>query len=308
MPHSVILPAPLQSLNPSDPVLPWQLPKELAWRGRIAPTPSGHLHLGNLVNFLLTWVSLRALDGEVGLRIDDMDGVRTRPTYIEEVFVTLDWLGIDWDFGPTGVAEQAEYSFATRLPILRELASTLLERQLAFVCDCSRKALLARGALEQYDGFCHARALPWQPGRNLLRSDTPLSSANPLGETVLWRRDDLPSYQLASTWHDERDRINLLIRGEDLLDSSLFQKTLAGPLGWTTFQTAHFYHHPLLTDSKGHKLSKSSGSQAHALHQSGLKAAQVVQTAAHILGFSEQQSRHLGQAYDLLHLLQDQTL
>ena len=69
---------------------------------RLAPTPSGFLHLGNAVNFLVTWAIVRSLKGRIHLRIDDMDGIRFRPDVLEDIFKSLDWLDLDWDTGPSG--------------------------------------------------------------------------------------------------------------------------------------------------------------------------------------------------------------
>ena len=69
---------------------------------RFAPTPSGFLHIGNALNFILTWLLVRRRGGRLHLRIDDMDGIRVRPEVVEDIFYSLDWLGLDWDTGPSG--------------------------------------------------------------------------------------------------------------------------------------------------------------------------------------------------------------
>ena len=69
---------------------------------RLAPTPSGYLHLGNAVNFVLTWLLTRQAGGVLHLRIDDLDRARLRPAYLENIFRVIDWLGLDYDHGPTG--------------------------------------------------------------------------------------------------------------------------------------------------------------------------------------------------------------
>ncbi len=71
----------------------------------MAPTPSGFLHLGNAVNFLMTWAIVRSRNGKLHLRVDDMDGIRFRQDVLEDVFYSLEWLGVDWDTGPSGPEE-----------------------------------------------------------------------------------------------------------------------------------------------------------------------------------------------------------
>ncbi|NJL14359.1 MAG: hypothetical protein HC913_16005 [Microscillaceae bacterium] len=72
-------------------------------RTRFAPTPSGFLHEGNAFSFVLTWLAARHFGGKIHLRIDDLDQTRCRPEYVEDIFRSLDWLGLDWDSGPQGV-------------------------------------------------------------------------------------------------------------------------------------------------------------------------------------------------------------
>lgn len=270
----------------------------------MAPTPSGYLHQGNLFNFILTWVSLKWLGGTVGLRIDDIDPNRSRAGYIESIFKTLDWLGLDWAFGPQTVAEQAAFSFQNQQGELEALAKDLFERKQAFACDCSRKQLRESGAGFAYPGICRHQNKNWEPGKNVLRLATPASADNPMGETVIWSRDNYASYQLASVRQDHQDRINLLIRGEDLHPSSQFQQKLAAALQIDNFNRIFFYHHPLLTGSHGEKLSKSSGSQAHPLYESGLNPADLIKQTAAFINLDPQ---HLATPRDLLHKLQDQT-
>ncbi|MBN2647951.1 MAG: hypothetical protein JXR44_09215 [Thiotrichales bacterium] len=232
-------------------------------RGRLAPTPSGFLHLGNVRNFVLNWLLIRALGGQVGLRIDDMDPQRSQAHYVEAIFQTLDWFGFDWDFGPQSVAEQAEFSFQKQTDVLYPIAQRLHTQGLAYACDCSRKTLQDSPT---YPGLCASAQKTWQAGENALRF-----AAHRFGypdDLVIWRRDGLPSYQLASVYRDQQDQINLLLRGADLLASSQFQQHLAQALGGYLANT-QIWHHALLTDSHGHKLSKSTGAQPQGLANSG---------------------------------------
>jgi glutamyl-tRNA synthetase len=89
-------------------------------RSRIAPTPSGYLHIGNALNFVRTWLMVRRAGGILRLRIDDIDATRTRPEYFDDIFRTLEWLGMDWDEGPRNANEQTEiYSQSLRAERIR---------------------------------------------------------------------------------------------------------------------------------------------------------------------------------------------
>lgn len=301
-------PSPLKGLEPStrsvQALLEWLRASSLRPRGRLAPTPSGYLHRGNILNFLLNWLVLRISGGEVGLRIDDMDPNRTRPEYIEAIFTTLDWLGLDWDFGPQTVAEQKTFSFQTEQAGLQALAETLLESGLAYACDCSRKQLQGQGAF--YPGYCRTRGKEWLPGQNVLRLAAYRLQNNPtVDDAVIWSRDHYASYQLASVWRDEHDRISLLIRGADLLESSRFQQVLAQALQLFRYPQVAVWHHPLLTDDHGQKLAKSTGSQAHPLPESGLHPAELIRQFAGWIGLPEHSVTRLGNVHDLRHALED---
>src|SRR5580704_15637290 len=96
-------------------------------RSRIAPTPSGYLHIGNALNFVMTWLWVRKEGGQLRLRIDDSDTTRSKPEFIEDIFRTLDWLGMDWDEGPQTPDEQQRiYSQALRAERYAEVTRTLI--------------------------------------------------------------------------------------------------------------------------------------------------------------------------------------
>lgn len=281
-------------------------PQGTFWRGRLAPTPSGYLHSGNLLNFLLNWLLLRSLNGEVGLRIDDMDDTRSRPEYIESILQTLDWLGLDWDFGPQSLAEQQQASFSYVQPELRQLTQQLLAEQKAYACGCSRKDL--RGHF-RYPGYCRQQERAWQPQKNAIRFAAERESAGQFNDDwVIWSRDDFASYQLASVWQDNRDQVNFILRGEDLIDSSRFQKLLANSLGFNQFQQSPIWHHPLITHPQGGKLSKSAGAQGEPIYLSGLHAQDIIQQCARWLGLSERSVAKIKTTEELLEVFQNQLL
>lgn len=228
-----------------------------AYRARFAPTPSGFLHFGNLLNFTLTWLHVRTHGGVLALRIDDLDAPRARPEYVQDIFDTLTWLGFDWDEGPRSPAE-VQQTFSQTLKT--EEYRAFLKKFSTYPCTCSRQDIRAR-TREHYDGFCRERRLGLVGDALQWRWRSPVPST----DVVLWRKGDLPAYHLVSLYEDLRFQTNLLVRGEDLLESSLVQRALATSLGaeGATFTSAKFIHHALLTDANGEKLSKSQG--AHAL-------------------------------------------
>ena len=236
---------------------------------RLAPTPSGFLHLGNAVNFLLTWAIVRCLGGTLHLRIDDMDGIRFNESVLEDIFVSLEWLGLDWDLGPSGPDDFGQsYSLQARKDYYRDQLATL-EKQSSktFACRCSRRQIQKVSANGLYPGTCRDEGLSFVPGRHALRlrvdDDTRITVggctvnlARDFGDFVLWRKDDQPSYQLQAFWKTKPTH-DLYCQGEDLFLSTAAQVYLAECFGFTSFPACHFYHHGLILGPDGGKLSKS---------------------------------------------------
>ncbi|QNP52820.1 hypothetical protein H9L05_03570 [Hymenobacter qilianensis] len=113
-------------------------------RGRLAPTPSGYLHLGNAVNFVLTWLLVRRAGGHLHLRIDDLDRARLRPAYLENIFQTIRWLGLDYDTGPRDAEEfEQAYSQQHHLAEYQAMLDDLRSKSgLVYACTCSRTSNL----------------------------------------------------------------------------------------------------------------------------------------------------------------------
>ncbi len=265
-------------------------------RSRIAPTPSGLLHLGNAVNFILTWLMVRKAGGTLRLRIDDADCLRTKPEYLEDIFRQLDWLKITWDEGPTGVEDfQRRFSQQLRLERYRAFMDELGRLGHLYPCGCSRSKIKEHAGDGVYPGFCRERAaLPTAgeaqrvrvPEGSVFRvegQDVALCKA--MGDFVLWRKEDLPAYQLVSLVDDLDDRINCIVRGQDLLVSTAAQLFLAGLHGDKRFAETTFVHHPLVMGEDGRKLSKSDGALSlAALREGGSSRAVVYQAVARQIG------------------------
>lgn len=241
-------------------------PKELV-RTRLAPTPSGYLHLGNLYNFVLTWWFTKKQGGNLHLRIDDFDSARCREEYLADIFRCLDVLELEYHSGPSGVEDfKKNYSQNLRREDFFQKFSRLKEK---YACDCSRKDVLKLAKNGIYPGTCRHRNLSFRKGHSLIRFDLGGEKMVDLGarriplhlewgDAVLWRRDDLPAYHWVSVWEDVELQITHLIRGADLLVSSAGQLCLAAALGVDFIRPAAMIHHPLL-EMAGKKLSKSKG-------------------------------------------------
>lgn len=232
---------------------------------RLAPTPSGFLHQGNALNFILTWAVVRSLGGVLHLRIDDLDALRTKDAYVEHIFRVLEWLGLDWDEGPTSVGEfEKKFALPHRMEHYERAKETLWAHPLTYACACSRKEILAQSPRGIYPFTCKEKHLLLKPFDTALRLHVDVSLceeahvvAKEMGDFVLWRKEGLPAYQLASLVDDTRMGVTLVVRGEDLRLSSLAQRYLAHVMGVSSFLDATIAHHPLLRDASGAKLSKS---------------------------------------------------
>lgn len=271
-------------------------------RTRIAPTPSGFLHPGNAWSFLITWLLARSRRGSIHLRIDDLDTARFRDEYLEDIFASLEWLGLDWDTGPRSLADiKSSHSQHLRMDRYRAALKSLsgmsdAEGPLLYACSCSREKArrdsLAAGRPGIYPGTCrHAGLSMRQSG--LAADGAPAAESYPLrlrvpgnaevtlenvlsgppgplklapgremGDFVVWQRNGDPAYQLASLVDDEEYGIDLVVRGKDLLPSTGAQAWLASRLGYANFPRAAFLHHELMLDAQGGKLSKSEGADS----------------------------------------------
>jgi len=234
---------------------------------RYAPTPSGFLHAGNIANLERTAEVARAVSATIALRIDDADASRYRRVYVDDIFRVLGELGLTWDLGPRDTDEfEARYSQRAKTEYYRgELhAATLL----TYACRCSRT--VQRGIpTGGCSGGCRTAQHPWTPGDTSLRvvvpeattidvSGTPVRLDVELGDFVVWRRDDLPAYQWVSVVEDRDLGTTHIVRGADLLPSTAAQIFLARGLGALNVIEAEYFHHELVCDDQGRKLSKST--------------------------------------------------
>jgi glutamyl-tRNA synthetase/glutamyl-Q tRNA(Asp) synthetase len=232
---------------------------------RFAPSPTGRLHLGHIVNAIFVWGVARALGGRVLLRIEDHDRERSLLEYERGILDDLAWLGLEPD---AHAPRQSERSAAYESAL-----ATLHARGLVFACRCSRREIGAGavpGLQPRYAGTCRALGLSATPGLALrVRLGTGIETFDDArrgveeqdpdaqcGDLLVRDRAGQWTYQFAVTVDDWEQNVDLVIRGEDLLSSTGRQMRLARLLGRR--HPAVFLHHPLLYGPRGVKLSKSN--------------------------------------------------
>ncbi len=257
---------------------------------RIAPTPSGFLHKGNAFSFLLTWILVRKTGGTLTLRIDDIDATRKRPEYLQDIFDTLHFLGIDWDKGAKNPKDfEANYSQHHFLEIYQKEIEILKSKNAIFECVCSRSEIQNRNLENEniYDGFCLDKenlgiknqkksALRLNTSyfnkkdilindclddsyRINLATQMPFFVIQTKTQKKAQKDIELPAYQLVSLVDDVRMNINFIIRGSDLIHSTAAQLFLAEILEKKSFLETTFLHHNLILDENKNKVSKSAG-------------------------------------------------
>lgn len=237
------------------------------FKTRIAPTPSGYLHAGNVFNFLLTATLAAKTGAHLLLRIDDLDRQRYRPDYVGDIFETLHFLNIPWQEGPQNSADfEQHWSQQHRMPLYHEALKMLAQKDCVFACTCSRTQLRtctcrqkkipldAPGASWRLHTTGHPIAVQTLDG-GVITASLPEEMKN----VIVRRKDGVPAYQLASVVDDVHFGIDAVVRGNDLWPSTLVQHYLATQLGAAAFSSIRFHHHPLLHDANGTKLSKSAG-------------------------------------------------
>jgi len=241
--------------------------------GRLAPSPTGLLHLGHARTFLLAWWSMRSRGGRILLRVEDLDEERSDPRFDDAARRDLEWLGIDWDGEPSIQSDHvARFDDAVR---------ALLERGAAYACVCTRADLrtLSRaphaGDREpRYRGTCRDRyqgveeaeratgrtasvRLRVPPGVVTLHDRVAgaysADVAEEVGDFLIARRGGGAAYQLACAVDDAAEGVTEVLRGDDLLPSALRQWHVQEALGLPHPELAHV---PLVVDATGRRLAK----------------------------------------------------
>jgi glutamyl-tRNA synthetase len=248
-----------------------------AYRGRLAPSPTGYLHLGHARTFRVAEERARAHGGMLVLRNDDLDQPRCKPQFVAAMFEDLRWLGFEWQEGPDIGGPFGPYDQSRRADLYRVALDRLIAGGFVYPCTCSRKDIQtsarAPHALDDeeplYPGTCRTRSKPPENGRFSWRfragdgevvsfadgrfGDQQFIAGRDFGDFIVWRHDDVSAYQLACTVDDALMRITEVVRGADLLLSTARQLLLYRALG---LEPPQFYHCPLMTDGAGERLAK----------------------------------------------------
>ncbi|HKO49098.1 MAG TPA: tRNA glutamyl-Q(34) synthetase GluQRS [Polyangiaceae bacterium] len=272
--------------------------------GRLAPSPTGLLHLGHARTFLLAFWHIRARAGRLLLRMEDLDGPRSEMRFADAALADLDWLGLDWD-GPPFVQ-------STELPRLNAAVSALIDAGKAYPCVCSRGDIRGAQSAPQegsseprYPGTCRGRYRSFaeaerQSGRAagarlLVREgsvtiedgvagSSTWDVARDVGDFLIAKRDKAPAYQLAVVVDDHAQGVNEVLRGADLLPSAARQWHVQNAL-----ELPHpaWFHVPLVTDASGRRLAKREADLSLAeLRAGGTDPRAIVAWAAQSAGIA----------------------
>jgi len=247
--------------------------------GRFAPSPSGRIHLGNILCSLLAWLSARQKGGRVVLRIEDLDTARCPMRYAEQMIRDLRWLGLDWDQGPEVSGPNKPYFQSQRTALYQAALDRLEAQGLVYPCFCTRAELHAASAPHRedgqtiYAGTCRSLTQAQRAEQARLRSPAPRLQVpdaefsfidghmgyyaenlmRDCGDFLLRRSDGMFAYQLAVVIDDAAMGVTEVVRGADLLDSTPRQLYLCHLLGLTP---PTYCHLPLLLAPDGRRLSK----------------------------------------------------
>ena len=281
-------------------------------RTRIAPTPSGFLHEGNILSFVLTAGLARRYGASILLRIDDLDIGRVRPAYVQDIFDTLQFLDIPWDEGPVDADDlRRQWSQRQRVDKYAEMLRTLQERGCVFACDCTRSRLSGGDVCA-----CAGRLLDMtEPGHtwrlltdmhnridhlDLYRGQVDSDFPSSVQQAVVRKRDGDPAYHVASLSDDLHYDVDLIVRGADLFESTLLQCRMAELMAADAFSRVTFFHHSLVSDPSGRKLSKSAGDgSVSGLRRSGASRRDIFGGIAATLGVSASPD-HWQDLFDIL--------
>ena len=271
-------------------------------RGRLAPTPTGLLHVGHARTFALAAERARRVGGTLVYRTEDLDASRCRPEFAAAAMADLRWLGLDWQEGPDVGGTCGPYVQSERLPWFAVVWRRLQATGTLYPCDKSRqdvaRALTAPHAEDDTEPIFPPDLRPAEgrgreltaPGASNWRFRVPdgetiaftdalcgpqaFVAGRDFGDFLVWRKDGFPAYELAVVADDQAMGITEVVRGADLLLSTARQLLLYRALGWTAPTWAHA---PLIVDADGRRLAKrSAGLSIRELRAAGRTPAEVL--------------------------------
>jgi len=251
---------------------------EKSYRGRLAPSPTGLLHLGHARTFWVAQERVRANGGTLVLRNEDIDSTRFKLEFVPQMIEDLRWFEFEWSEGPDVGGKFAPYNQSERMDFYRAALEKLRTGNFIYPCTCSRKDIrdAARAPHAEddnepiYPGTCRQnrkseivnRKFAWRfrvpDGETISFSDgncgeQQFVAGKDFGDFVVWRHDDVPAYQLACVADDAAMGITEVVRGSDLLLSTARQILLYRALGLTP---PGFFHCALMLDEAGKRLAK----------------------------------------------------
>ena len=273
-------------------------------RGRLAPSPTGALHLGNARTFLIAWLRVRSRGGTLVMRMEDLDHPKNKAGAAAAALEDLRWLGFDWDEGPDVGGPYAPYTQTQRVPFYAQALEALLRQGLAYPCVCSRRDVEAGQSAPHteeglyYPGLCRGRFADYEaarrslpPGRlpawrfrvpegETVRFDDGFRGpyeqvvSELSGDFVLARDPSGAGYMLAVVADDAAMGITEVVRGDDLLSATPRQLLIYRALG---LPPPAFVHVPLVVSEEGRRLAKRHGdTRIGALREAGVAAEEIV--------------------------------
>ena len=301
-------------------------------RTRLAPSPTGALHLGNARTFLVNWALARQRGWHIVLRIDDLDGPRIKAGAVDDAIDMLRWLGLDWDEGP--------YFQRHDLSPYRDALAQLERQGDIYPCRCTRKQIAAASLSaphacdhelrypgtcrpvvadgSQQEGATHARNYRWRQGNpppawriRVPEGVTTFADGlsgfqqhdiqGTVGDFLVGTKEGQPAYQLAVVVDDSRQGINQIVRGDDLLRSTarqllLYQRLNLGPVPTYT-------HLPLVVGEDGRRLAKRHGdSRLTSYRQQGVPPERIIGLLAGWCGLGPRRPRSSAEFLDRFQL------
>lgn len=278
--------------------------------GRFAPSPTGRMHMGNVLAALLSWLDARSSGLQWVLRIEDLDPGRSRMHYARQIEDDLHWLGLDWDRGGVdGAGGDAPYCQSLRGEHYAAALGRLKATGLCYGCRCTRADIMATQAPHQsdgrvvYGGTCRPPVMPapWhEPAApcavrlaagdaridfsDRLYGPQSVTLADHCGDFVLRRADGAWAYQLAVVVDDAAMGVVSVVRGSDLLLSAAQQIYLYNLLGLTPPQ---YMHIPLLCNSSGRRLSKRDSSLSLEALRGAVAPEQIIGLLAYLCNITD---------------------
>ena len=270
------------------------------YRGRLAPSPTGWLHAGHARTFWTAFERAREHGGSLVFRNEDLDPARSKSEFVDAMFEDLRWLGIRWEEGPDCGGPYGPYAQSQRRAHYLAAWRRLRDSGAIYPCTCSRKDVAQSAAAPNegddeplYSGRCRSRTdaaafaepagVNWRfrvpDSEKVAFTDLHLgardwTAGEEFGDFVVWRRDDVPAYQLAVVVDDAHMRITEVVRGADLLKSTARQLLLIRALN---LPTPSYYHCDLVRDTSGARLAKRHDALSiRYLREQGRTAAQII--------------------------------